>query len=279
MDHFINVYYSFTNLIPTDIYPVQYGEEQCESSHYFGPCIRSNYLLHYIYSGNGILKVNNIEYRLSKGQMFLIRPNELAYYKADKNTPWLYRWIEFNGSMSDEILKIAGFKENIYFINDNHDLSIGNSLLDIINKGNMCFELLMEYFWKFIHSITQKSNGYFESSASEYIHKAESFIKINIHKKITVNDVAGYIGIDRSYLCRLFKRYKSVSPQEYIIKLKINTAAQYLKNSSITISEAAQSVGYLDTHIFNKNFKKYFNAAPSVWRQKKLWEQSIIDIF
>lgn len=54
MNCFINTYYAYTKFIPTDIYPVQYGEEQCNRNHSFGPCVRSNYLLHYVYSGKGI---------------------------------------------------------------------------------------------------------------------------------------------------------------------------------------------------------------------------------
>ena len=107
MNCFINTYYAYTKFIPTDIYPVQYGEEQCNRNHSFGPCVRSNYLLHYVYSGKGIFQTENNTYHLHKGQMFLISPNQLTYYKADDSDPWLYRWIEFNGSMSQSILSLS----------------------------------------------------------------------------------------------------------------------------------------------------------------------------
>ena len=100
MNCFINTYYAYTQFIPTDFYPVQYGEEQCNRNHSFGPCVRNNYLLHYVFSGKGIFQTENNTYHLHKGQMFLISPNQLTYYKADDSDPWLYRWIEFNGSMS-----------------------------------------------------------------------------------------------------------------------------------------------------------------------------------
>ena len=111
----------------------------------------------------------------------------------------------------------------------------------------------------------------------EYIQKAETFIKTNVHKKISVSDVAKYIGIDRSYLTRLFNEYKKTSPQNYIISLKMNTAALYLKNTNVSVTETAQSVGYYDTHIFNKTFKKQFGVSPTTWRQKQIGEQSIIE--
>ena len=81
MNCFINTYYAYTKFIPTDIYPVQYGEEQCNRNHSFGPCVRSNYLLHYVYSGKGIFQTENNTYHLHKGQMFLISPNQLHIIK------------------------------------------------------------------------------------------------------------------------------------------------------------------------------------------------------
>lgn len=276
MNHFINTYYAYTKFVPTDIYPVQYGEEQCEKSHSFGPCIRSNYLLHYVYNGSGIFQTENKTYHLHEGQMFLISPNQLTYYKADDTNPWLYRWIEFNGSMSQAILKSVGLDENMPIYTDEEYNSVGNALCDIISSGEMCFELLMQKFWNLIFKITNGEQINTISNAEEYIQKAETFIKTNVHKKISVSDVAKYIGIDRSYLTRLFNEYKKTSPQNYIISLKMNTAALYLKNTNVSVNETAQSVGYYDTHIFNRTFKKQFGVSPTIWRQKQVWEQSIV---
>ena len=175
--------------------------------------------------------------------MFLISPNQLTYYKADDSDPWLYRWIEFNGSMSQSILKSVSLNESTPIYTDDENNSIGNALCNIISSGEMCFELLMQKFWNFIYCLTDGEQINTVSNAEEYIQKAETFIKTNVHKKISVSDVAKYIGIDRSYLTRLFNEYKKTSPQNYIISLKMNTAALYLKNTNASVTETAQSVG------------------------------------
>lgn len=274
MKHFQKSFYAYTSLVPTDLYPVQYGEEQCESGHSFGPYVRSNYLIHYVYSGKGILKNDNKEYRIGAGEMFLISPNELTYYRADTSEPWHYAWIEFNGSLVPHILKASGFAACAVCADDEMR-SAGNAMREIIECSENNFMLLIQRLWNFLDKISQNENTA-HSLSHEYINKAESYIKINVHKKTTVTDVAAYVGIDRSHLSRLFSSYMGMSPQQYILSLKMNTAANYLKNTGITISEAAQSVGYSDTRTFNKAFKKQFNSSPSVWRHKRLWEQSII---
>ena len=275
MEHFLNNFYVYTDLVPTDIYPIQYGEEQCESNHAFGPCIRKNYLVHYVYEGKGILRTEHGEYPVEKGQMFLIAPGQLTYYQADGKQPWLYRWMEFNGSMVPQILKKSGLSVEIPIFVDDSQGRVGDVLLDIVETGDMQFEILMHKFWKFISCMVKYKNNVV--ATNDYIDKAESFIKINIHKRVTVEDVAGYVGINRSHLSRLFKQYKGVSPQQYIISMKMNSAAHYLKNKKLSVGEVAQSVGYVDSHVFNKTFHKYFNVSPSEWRQKEDWEQFIVD--
>ncbi len=273
MDVFFRNYYLATNYVPTDIYPILYGEQQCEPGYGFGPCVRSNYIIHYVYSGRGMLRIGEDEYKVGKGEMFLIRPNSLAYYRADSENPWLYRWVEFNGSMSERIL--APFKSPV--LRDFEGEPIGNRLKEFVGAGKTTFEAAMERLWGIIAALNETVSDNNPVSSHEYVLMAEQYIKNNINKKITVNDIASYIGINRSYLSRLFKERKGVSPQRYLTTSKINTAAQYLKNTDISVMDAAQSVGYTDYHVFNKVFHRYFNASPSEWRKKYIWQQSIIE--
>ncbi len=275
MEYFFNCYYVHTNLLPTDIYPVQYGEEQCKPSHHFGPCVRNNYLIHYVYSGKGIFRIHGQEYQLRPGQLFLIPPNCPTYYKADNESPWLYRWIEFNGSFADKFLNNLHLTLNSPILTDTGS-DLGTALREIVAAGEMPFEQTMALFWNFLSTLkgdTEPAPP--ETSAEKYISHAELYIKNNLHKNISVNSVADYIGIDRSYLCRLFSEHKSIGPKQYIDNLKMNRAIQYLKLSSLSITEIALSLGYCDCHAFHKAFKKYYNCSPSQWRNLAEFEQTI----
>lgn len=260
-------YYVYTNLNPTDIYPVQYGSHICDSGHSFGPWVRSNYLIHYVYKGCGVFRNEYGEFNVKEDEMFLIRPEELTYYRADTKNPWQYAWIEFNGSLAEGILRKMGFAKDKPVISDNG--SCGRKIKELAQIGDLPFEAIMQKLWGIFSEISERDMG--NISISEYIKKAESYIKINIHNKVTVSDVAKYIGIDRSHLSRLFRRDMGVSPQQYIISLKMKTAANYLKNKQISVSEAAQSVGYGDIRIFNKAFKREFGMSPSLWRKREIY--------
>ena len=275
MDYFFRDYHIYTNLVPTDIYPIQYGEEQCPKNHRLG-CIRNNYIIHYVYNGKGTFEIFDKVYTIEKGSLFLIPPNESTIYTSDSNEPWLYRWVEFNGSMAKQLLQNAGLSPHNPVISDNETGDIGRTLKNIIDGGDMTFTQTMPLFWDFIYSLAkQGSDNENEHTSEEYIHKAEAFIKNNIHKGVSVNSAADYVGIDRSYLCRLFCEYKGISPKEYIHTLKMNMAVQYLKNPNISVTEAALSLGYSDCHVFSKVFKKHYGCSPSDWRLKTDFEQTI----
>ena len=92
----------FRNL---DAFVYTCGYETCKPSYSYGPVLRSGYLIHYILSGNGYYKVNQKTYRLGKGDAFLICPDELIYYEADKKNPWTYTWICFNGTCVPDMLR------------------------------------------------------------------------------------------------------------------------------------------------------------------------------
>ena len=276
MEYFFRNYYLATSYVLTDIYPVQYGEQQCEEGYAFGPRIRSNYILHYVYSGCGILRIGNQEYSVNAGELFLIKPNQVAFYKADTKSPWLYRWIEFNGSMAERIVSAFG-KDGARPVLFDEGGVIGDKFIDFISQGKMAFEPAMERFWGIISGLTKSSADSAPIRSQDYVQMAEQYMKDNLHRKISVDGIAAHIGINRSYLSRLFKKHKNVSPQQYLVMLRVNTAAQYLKNTDISIIEAARSVGYSDYHVFNKAFHSHFNASPSSWRKKQFWQQSFID--
>ncbi len=275
MEHFFTSHYVHTNLVPTDIYPIQYGEEQCQPSHHFGPCVRNNYLIHYVYSGTGIFRIQGKEYHLQSGQLFLIPPNCSTYYKADDTSPWLYRWIEFNGSFAEKLLSRAGLSQSSPVLAPPSP-DAGCALQTLVEGGEKSFEQVMALFWNFMNQlIGNNDTNIAEDNTTHYVTAAELYIQNNLHKSLSVNSVANYIGIDRSYLCRLFTETKGLSPKQYIDTQKMNRAVQYLKLNNLSVTEIALSLGYCDCHAFHKAFKKHFGCSPGIWRKKTEFEQTI----
>ena len=64
---------------------------------HWGPGVRTCYILHYVIKGQGTFVCKGKAYSISVGESFLIRPFEKIEYYANKNDPWSYVWLNFNG--------------------------------------------------------------------------------------------------------------------------------------------------------------------------------------
>ena len=85
------------------------GHSECLPLHYYGPGTRPYYLMHFVLSGKGRLVVNKTEYLIEEKQIFLIEPDQMVFYQADKENPWTYSWVGFNGKLAPYFMHRLGF--------------------------------------------------------------------------------------------------------------------------------------------------------------------------
>ncbi|WP_260845732.1 helix-turn-helix transcriptional regulator [Paenibacillus sp. Y412MC10] len=105
-----------------------------------------------------------------------------------------------------------------------------------------------------------------ESRAEIYVEQVIDFIEMNFSQKITIEDIAHLIGLNRSYLCSLFKQQMNISIQDYLIRYRMDMAAKMLGSTDLSIGDIARSVGYADPLLFSKMFKKVKGASPKHYR-------------
>ena len=103
----------FPNQNFVDLGLFQFGWERCTPAHSFGPAARNHYLFHYILSGTGTLMADDSKgvtqtYSIKSMQGFMIFPNQITTYVADKQLPWEYVWLEFDGLRVKSLLDTIG---------------------------------------------------------------------------------------------------------------------------------------------------------------------------
>lgn len=100
----------------------------------------------------------------------------------------------------------------------------------------------------------------------DYITFIQNHIAQNYQQTITLNEMALLLHLSPPYLSSLFKRRLGCSFTEYLIRFRMNKAAELLRTTKMTVSEIAEDVGYPDSAQFSKIFKKYKGHAPRVYR-------------
>jgi len=259
-----------------DLYLSYCGMETCDSCHSYGPIKRTEYLLHYILEGKGTYTVDGKTYHLGKHDAFIIYPNETTYYEADAKDPWTYIWIGFDGIKAATCLNYASFsKEHRIGTFDCEDV-----LLEYVNGMLSASQLTYAndlkregFLFMFLSAlIHEKHDGSTQTTEVHdypfqvYVEHALEFIDHNYEKNIKVNDIAVYIGINRSYLTTIFKKSMNMSPQEYLVNYRLDKACGLLKTSTLPISTIAAQVGYDDPLTFSKVFKNFRDISPKAYR-------------
>jgi len=275
--------YSFA-LFPNDYFfdirPYQYGWEECVPLHSFGPSVRNHYLFHYIISGRGILSSHAAsgeahEYSLEANQGFLICPGQINMYTADKDDPWKYVWIEFDGLRAKECLFQAGLEQNqpVYrprCVEEGEQLR--DQLLYFTENPTRSPMHLVGRLSLFLDDLVEFSGHRREMGKrirqDFYIKEAVAYIQQNYHREITVDEVADFCKLDRSYFSRKFKEAMGCTPQEFLIHQRLTNAAKLIRSTDLPINIIAARCGYPNQFNFSQAFKKCYGVPPREWRKK-----------
>lgn len=240
-----------TNCNYAGLNPVQFGYEHCTPSHAYGPAVRTHWLLHYVVSGFGTFSKDGVTHKISPGNMFVIPPYVETYYEADHEKPWYYIWIGFTAEQPlPEIFSqptISCPNAGILF----------DEMLSCSGMDNGKSAFLSGCLWKLMSLLLEQG-----SIPSDYIDKALSCMHSEYMHRITIQDIADRIGLDRSYFYSLFTQRMGISPSQYLIHLRLTKAAELMIVHGEKPSVAAASVGYEDLFHFSKIFKKYYGMSP-----------------
>ena len=248
------------------------GLESTSAGKTVGPCVRSKYVIHYVFDGKG--SFNGVP--ISRGDGFLICPNQLHHYVSDDNEPLKYGWISFFGYDTEKLLREVGFElENqVFRCNWIDDLDgifkmlcrNGSDGIDTEKYLEGCFSILLSFHLKAYNDKISSSEP--KSLIRDHVATAVKFVNDNYCHKISVSDVASACFVSAHYLSNIFKKEMDISPQQYIVEVRMRRAEELLRLDTLSITDVALSVGYPDVLAFSKMFRKNFGASPSEYRKK-----------
>ena len=258
----------------------QFGWEQCDPSHSFGPAARNHYLFHYVISGTGTLIADNskgqsITYPVKSGQGFMLFPHQICTYIADNEIPWEYTWIEFDGLRVKETVELAGLNPDQPLYRARYkDIAetMKDEMLYIVNHKDQSPFHLIGHLYLFIDSLVRSSTSTQISKGNSlrdfYIKEAFSYIEQNFQNDISVEDIAACCGLNRSYFGKIFHENTGKSPQEFLISYRMTKAAELLKLTQLSIADIGNAVGYPNQLHFSRAFKNIYGVSPRQWRNE-----------
>lgn len=235
----------------SQLVPVIFGYQDTPSSHYFGPTVRTHWLIHYIVAGKGIFRIDGTTYSVTEGMMFVIPPYVEAFYQADEEQPWSYMWIGFNCS-GDLPVKLEPV---VLCPNAGH---IFHSMKKCSEYKNGRTFFLCGKLWDLFALIAES-----DITQKDLIGQSVQIIHAEYMTNLSIQGLADRLSLDRSYFSSIFRRRMGMSPGRYLLKYRMECAMELLQKYKCSVTVTANSVGYGDVYTFSKMFKRYYGFSPS----------------
>lgn len=227
------------------------------------------FILEYVVSGKGYLKVDGKLHTLQANDVYLLEPGSSHEYYADKNDPFKKYWINFKSDVFFNIFNEYDLKQIYVF----HDTDISEEMgkifaLEKISLYNdQIYKEASKYLFDIFMKLAEKNQIRQEGSVIAQQILAE-FDKA-IDSTISIEEICEKLFISRSKLIREFKKYYHVTPHAYLIERKIAFSKMLLQNTNHSIKSISAHLGFADEHYFSNTFKSKTNMTPSEYRKSR----------
>ncbi|WP_066224183.1 AraC family transcriptional regulator [Formosa haliotis] len=249
------------------------------------------YELILIVEGHGIHNLNDVSFPYKKGDVFLLTPEDWHEFKIESKTIFTYlKFTEqiliekhldsknsWKRNLESELFKPNVIPENI--IKGKKDKQMIWSLLDMLltefhDYDRFSREVVLELFGAVLFIIVRNLSKKGENvSKVEHIEKQKvsemlSYIRQHLNDKeaISLQAIANKFLMSPNYVSVYLKKHTGIGLQQMIIETRLKTAERLLNQSTLTISEISNTLGFNDASHMNKMFKKYRNKTPKAYR-------------
>ena len=243
------------------------------------------YELVVVMKGKGIHQINNINKNFNVGHIFLLQPKDCHRYFYNEQLTLLT--FMFNKKVLNQFKKqlneIPKFYDlfpkekkivhNEAFVDTSTlvelDVLLNNIAMGGLSKLPGANLIQIANFINALVLILQNMHNNVETEhLTRDISVTVSYMLRNYQKDITLKELAKMANMSVSSFIRKFKNDFDESPINWLLRLRIRKAMNFLSRSDMTIGEVASNVGFVDSLYFSRQFKKFTGYSPKEFRSR-----------
>ena len=209
--YFKNSYKSDGAALPLSVKNV--GFQQCTPGYRWGAGVRDHYLIHYVVSGRGTFTAAGRAFPVRAGEVFLVWPNVVVSYEADAESPWEYYWLGFSGPDAAALLARTDLRPDAPVLHIDFGRTFQRYITAIYEaRGQSAWSRtqMLGYAYLLLGKLIEGREG--PEDRGDVIDRAAAYIENNYAEPITVDDIAAFAGVSRSWLYRGFMQRFGRSP-------------------------------------------------------------------
>ena len=224
--------------------------------------------LTYVDKGELLTTIDRVSYHLKQGDLIFYAPMQFHTQSTFEKISSSYLTINFKMNFNHADLlcnKIFSLKRDSYFI-------VTKLIEELSNDNLYSNDLSLCYLKQLIIQMLRLDNSHFHSKPTTHMQQTYEnellndillYIDDNIYEKISVSTLCDHFCISTSMLHSLFRKNMNNTAKNYINELKLSKSKELIRNSTHTLSEISEMLGFSSIHYFSKKFKSYFNISPT----------------
>lgn len=258
------------------IWPVRAGRSIAKPNYSVGPKRIECYSLHFVEEGKVCVEFDGSRAQLQQGDLFCLFPGRTYNYRMlPADATLQMRWIALDGDRVRPLLERAGLKPEMPVMTDRYTGTVKQSVEQLIHalaeaqKWTQSRSLrLYSLVYALFAGLIPDSPVPHTAKPVAWIRECMDFMELHATEGITVQQVADFAGVHRSYFSGVFTAQVGISPVKYILNIRMEKAQRLLRETDATITEIALSLGYPSLYTFTRAFKNCFNVSPLAVRKR-----------
>ncbi len=230
------------------------------------------YSIEYVARGGGTVKLQGRAHRLQPGRVFAYGPGIKQDIAGDPAEPLVKYFLDFAGREAKALLQTCGLAPGrVAQVHPPSTLqAVFDELIDCGLRGRrhhaaLCAKLLECLVLKIADARSPAED--IETMAFATYEQSQRHIQQHFGRLRTLGQIADECHVNSAYLCRLFQRYGHQSPYQYLVRLKMNLAADLLQQPGAMVKGVAAHAGFSDPFHFSRAFKSVFGLSPDAFRR------------
>lgn len=130
-----------------------------------------------------------------------------------------------------------------------------------------CRGLLLQLFARLSRSSTEQTRMHLFPKYETELMNLVRELAADCGREWTLSEMAAYLNINTDYMSRLFKLRMGLGPNRYLQTIRHKRAKQLLRETSLSVEEVGNAVGYDDMHYFSRIFRKWEGLSPLQFRK------------
>lgn len=230
---------------------------------------RADFQLLYIAGGAVRFTINGETRSATEGQIVLYRPfEEQDYLYRLEEHPDVY-WVHFTGSEAESLLTTLGLHSfDTVGVHTRFGVLLENMIRELQFKRPLAEELTASLFRELLVRMA-RGNKEDERPRVAAVEAAVAEIENRFAEEVTVASLAAEANMEVCWFSRLFRRQMGVSPQQYLMSVRMAKAKELLRTTDCPVGEVARLTGYDNPLYFSRLFCKTWGCPPREYRRKE----------